>query len=66
IRLDAEAGVLELKVDAAELARRTVEHPDLDGNGWGVGRELFANARAMASGAEQGAISFSAAMGVAF
>ncbi|WP_028081976.1 phosphogluconate dehydratase [Solimonas soli] len=55
IRLDAEAGVLEVKVDAAELARRAIAHPDLDANGWGVGRELFANARALAAGAEQGA-----------
>jgi phosphogluconate dehydratase len=58
IRLDAEAGVLEVKVSADELARRPIAHPDLEHNGWGVGRELFANARALASGAEQGAQTF--------
>src|SRR3546814_20567646 len=63
IRLDAEAGTLQVQADADEWARRTVAHPSLDHNDWGVGRELFANARHFASGAEQGAISFSAAMG---
>ncbi|WP_020650198.1 phosphogluconate dehydratase [Solimonas variicoloris] len=66
IRLDAEAGVLEVKVGAAELAARAIEHPSLETNGWGLGRELFANARAQAAGAEQGAISFSTAMGAPF
>ncbi|MFT4046336.1 MAG: phosphogluconate dehydratase [Solimonas sp.] len=70
IRLDAETGVLEAKVDAAEFAGRAIIHPDLEHNGWGVGRELFANARALASGAEQGAQTFggtfAAAAGAAF
>ncbi|NGY04287.1 phosphogluconate dehydratase [Solimonas terrae] len=64
IRLDAEAGTLEARVDAGEWQQRRIEHPSLDDNGWGVGRELFANARNFASGAEQGAISFNAAMGM--
>jgi len=58
IRLDAEAGVLEARVDAAELAARTVDIPDLSGNGWGMGRNLFAAFRAVVTGAEQGASSF--------
>jgi phosphogluconate dehydratase len=62
IRLDAGAGTLEACIDDAEWARRTIEHPSLDDNGWGLGRELFANARQFASGAEQGAITFNAAM----
>jgi len=61
IRLDANAGVLEVKVEAAELARREVVHPDLDDNVWGLGRELFAHARGVAAGAEQGAHTFGAA-----
>ncbi|NKF24087.1 phosphogluconate dehydratase [Solimonas marina] len=64
IRLDGEAGTLEAKVEAAEWEQRRPEHPSLDHNGWGLGRELFANARASASGAEQGAISFNTSMGL--
>lgn len=60
IRLDAHAGVLEACVDAEEWARREVVPPDLEQNQFGVGRELFAAARAMASGAEQGGITFNA------
>ncbi|TDU31881.1 6-phosphogluconate dehydratase [Panacagrimonas perspica] len=58
IRLDAEAGVLEALVDAAEWAQRSVTVPDLAGSHVGMGRELFAGARAMVSGAEEGAMSF--------
>jgi len=60
IRLDAVAGVLDIGVDAGEWARRTVAPPKLDANQHGVGRELFAGARALATGAEQGAVSFAA------
>ena len=58
IRLDAEAGVLEAKVDATEWARRSVETPDLDANHFGIGRELFTAARSAVNGAEQGAMIF--------
>ncbi|HEY9102663.1 phosphogluconate dehydratase [Chitinimonas sp.] len=58
IRLDAEAGVLEAKVDAAEWARRELATADMTGNQYGCGRELFAVFRQAATGAEQGAMSF--------
>ena len=53
IRLDAHAGTLELKVDAAELARRTpatFRQPQ-----FGYGRELFSVMRRAAGPAEAGA-----------
>jgi phosphogluconate dehydratase len=58
IRVDAEAGVLEAKVDPAEWGARECPVPDLDAHQHGVGRELFFNARRQAGGAEQGAMSF--------
>ncbi|WP_029014590.1 phosphogluconate dehydratase [Niveispirillum irakense] len=58
IRLDAEAGTLEVLVDAAEFAARPVTVPDLSGNEWGTGRNLFGAFRATATGAEQGGSSF--------
>lgn len=58
MRLDAEAGTLEALVDAAEWAAREVATANLDANQYGVGRELFFNARANACGAEQGASTF--------
>jgi phosphogluconate dehydratase len=58
IRLDAEAGVLEAKVDPAVWAARECPVPDLDANQHGVGRELFFNARRQAAGAEQGGSTF--------
>ncbi len=58
IRLDAQAGVLEVLVDAAEWASRSATAPDLSSSHVGMGRELFAGARAMVDGAEQGAMSF--------
>lgn len=63
ILLDAVHGRLEAQVDAASWAARTPASAALDDNAYGMGRELFANARAMTGGAEQGAISFNAAMG---
>ncbi|GLS05494.1 phosphogluconate dehydratase [Chitiniphilus shinanonensis] len=57
LRLDAEAGVVEAKVDPAEWAAREVATADLSRNGHGMGRELFASFRAAATGAEEGAIS---------
>ena len=54
IRLDAEAGVLEAKVDASELAAR---QPAIDpkASGHGYGRELFSHMRRAAGPAESGA-----------
>jgi phosphogluconate dehydratase len=56
VRLDAEAGRLELKVEAAELAARTpAAYP---GEAHGVGRELFAPFRRAVGAAESGASVF--------
>ncbi|MBL4892872.1 MAG: phosphogluconate dehydratase [Rhizobiaceae bacterium] len=55
IRLDANAGTLELLVDADVIAGRTAANPDLSTNEFGLGRELFATFRANVSGAEMGA-----------
>lgn len=55
ITLDCERGILELEVDAATLAARAVQHPDLGHNAHGTGRELFGLFRAHASTAESGA-----------
>ena len=53
IRLDAEAGVLEVKVDAAELMRRPAATKSPDG--FGFGREMFAHMRRAVGPAEAGA-----------
>jgi phosphogluconate dehydratase len=58
IRLDSEAGVLEAKVAASEWLRREPAEADLAIHQHGVGRELFAAARANATGAEEGATTF--------
>lgn len=58
IRLDANAGTLNALVPAAEWAGREADTVDLAPNQHGCGRELFLNFRAMAGGAEQGAVSF--------
>ncbi len=55
IRLDCDAGVLELEVSEAELAQRAPSTPDLSANGHGYGRELFALFRRNAGLAEHGA-----------
>ena len=62
IRVDAEAGRLEIMVPAAELKKRKAVKPDLSANEFGVGRELFASFRALASRADQGAAIFGAAV----
>ncbi len=56
IRLDADSGVLEARVEAGEWARRAAPPPDLERNHYGLGRELFASARALATRAEEGAV----------
>ncbi len=53
IRLDAEAGRLELKVDEAELAAR--EPAVVHDAAFGMGRELFAHMRAGVGSADTGA-----------
>ncbi|MBL8520315.1 MAG: phosphogluconate dehydratase [Betaproteobacteria bacterium] len=58
IRLDANAGTLEAQVDAGTWAARTVEAPSMERNRFGVGRELFEAARAHATAAEEGAMTF--------
>src|SRR5690606_2309072 len=55
IRLDAEAGTLEVLVADGELALRTPAPADLSAGQHGFGRELFAGFRAMAGRADQGA-----------
>ncbi len=54
IRLDAESGVLEVKLSENDLASRRIEIPDLSQYQSGFGRELFATARANACAAEEG------------
>ena len=57
IRVDAERGELLALVPEAEWSRRPVVPPDSEPQ-HGSGRELFAHFRAVASGAETGAVSF--------
>jgi len=54
IRLDAQAGILEVKLSEQELAARRLEIPDLTANQFGTGREFFGVARASAASAEEG------------
>ena len=61
VRLDADAGVLEAKVAAEEWICRTPAARHGNPSDRGMGRELFAAARAQALGAEEGAITFAAA-----
>jgi phosphogluconate dehydratase len=58
VRLDAEAGTLEVLAPAKELEARPVIAPDLSANGHGFGRELFAGFRALAVRADEGASCF--------
>ncbi|MGB3503561.1 MAG: phosphogluconate dehydratase [Mesorhizobium sp.] len=58
IRLDGEAGTLELVVSQAELASRPNATADLSANDFGMGRELFGAFRAIAGRADQGASVF--------
>ncbi|MGA0806031.1 MAG: dihydroxy-acid dehydratase, partial [Pseudohongiellaceae bacterium] len=58
IRLDADAGVLQLLVPEAELARRIPVASAGRDHGHGCGRELFAGFRQLVGSAESGAASF--------
>lgn len=55
--IDAEAGTMDALVDDAEWAAREVLRPDLSGNRFGTGRELFGLMRGNVGSAEQGACS---------
>ena len=57
IRIDAEAGTMDALVDAAEWNAREAVLPDLSGNQFGTGRELFGLMRGSVGSAEQGACS---------
>jgi len=59
IALDADAGQLDLKVDAAVFAARDAVPFRPNQSGLGLGRELFASFRTMASTAEAGGSVFS-------
>jgi phosphogluconate dehydratase len=54
VRIDSDAGTLEVLLDAAQWAAREPQRPDLSGNRHGVGRELFGLMRAHAGSAEEG------------
>ncbi|KQZ79047.1 phosphogluconate dehydratase [Mesorhizobium sp. Root157] len=58
IRLDAEAGTLEVLVPAGDLVLRPVAEAELEANEFGFGRELFAGFRQLAGRADQGASAF--------
>jgi phosphogluconate dehydratase len=55
IRLDADAGTLSVLVDEAEFSAREPVSIDLSESEHGMGRELFANFRALAGRADAGA-----------
>ncbi|MFD2189534.1 phosphogluconate dehydratase [Pistricoccus aurantiacus] len=55
IRLDAEAGKLDVLMDAGEWQARESCRVDMESHHYGLGRELFAGFRHLAAGAEQGA-----------
>lgn len=61
VRLDADAGSLDVLVPATELTLRSSAEADLGANDFGFGRELFAGFRQLVSHPDQGATAFSAA-----
>jgi phosphogluconate dehydratase len=61
VRLDAEAGTLEVLVPAGDLALRPTPSIDLSANEFGFGRELFTGFRAVAARADFGASAFGTA-----
>ena len=58
IRLDAEAGVLEVNVPSNEFALRAPVAFEAGDTAWGLGRDLFGGFRSTVTGAEEGAVSF--------
>jgi phosphogluconate dehydratase len=65
IRLDAEAGTLEVLVDAVEFAARENAIADLSHYHHGIGRELFAPFRAAVGPADKGAVVVGGPFGMA-
>ena len=61
IRLDGDAGTLDVLVNAAEFGRRQPVEADLTANQSGTGRELFAAFRAITGPASRGASIFEVA-----
>jgi phosphogluconate dehydratase len=57
IRIDVKAGLLELKVTDKELEKREYVEPELEGQRYGTGRQVFAPLRRDLLGAEEGASS---------
>lgn len=57
IRIDVKAGLLELKVSDEELKKREYADPDLAGQRYGTGRQIFAPLRRDLLSAEEGASS---------
>lgn len=58
VRLDAEAGILEVLVAPDVWAQRTLDVPDLSANQFGMGRELFGMFRKSVGTAEEGGATF--------
>lgn len=58
LELDANNGTLKLLVDEVEFNQRIIMRPDLSGNEFGMGRELFSALRDSVSAADQGATVF--------
>ncbi|QDH71459.1 phosphogluconate dehydratase [Marilutibacter alkalisoli] len=65
VRLDAVAGTLEARVDAAEFAAREPVVADLSGHQHGMGRELFDLFRRVAGPATRGGSAFDAGVDAA-
>ena len=61
VRLDAEAGTLEVLVPAGDLALRPNTTADLSANEFGFGRELFTGFRTVVARADLGASAFGTA-----
>jgi phosphogluconate dehydratase len=57
VHIDAEQGLLQVRLDDAEIATRLPAGIDLEANRQGVGRELFGMMRRDVGSAEQGACS---------
>ncbi|HVW70399.1 MAG TPA: dihydroxy-acid dehydratase, partial [Steroidobacteraceae bacterium] len=54
VRLDSYAGTLTVNVTEEDFSRRTIEHPRLEQNNFGMGRELFGLFRQNAAAADEG------------
>ncbi len=63
VSIDAEQGVFDIEVDAAQWAARTIEKPSLNAHANGFGRMLFGVFRSAAAPAEQGASVFGPIIG---